>query len=72
MLSIRLKYAVELDHHLYVSYDGLCESMIDHILILIQKIDLIKRFTIWGDEALNVSRHRPIICTINIPFSDLS
>ena len=56
----------------FVSYDGLCESMIDHILVPIEKVDLISRVTIWGDEAMNVSRHRPISCTINIPFSDLS
>ena len=56
----------------FVSCDGLCESMIDHILVPIEKVDLISRVTIWGDEALNVSRHRPISCTINIPFSDLS
>ena len=46
----------------FVSYGGLYESLIDHILLHIQRIDTVAYCTIQDDDVMNVSRHRPVIC----------
>ena len=55
----------------YVSYDGSSESLIFHILFPVDNIDLVSRCEICDDDALNVSRHRPVVCQ-NIPISQPS
>ena len=55
----------------FVLYGDLYESLIDHILIPSQMIDTVAYCKIQGDDVLNVSRHRPVICSLNIPHSDL-
>ena len=55
----------------FVSYGDLYESLIDHILIPSQRIDTVAYCKIQDDDVLNVSRHRPVICSLNIPQSDL-
>ena len=49
----------------YVSPNG--QSLIDHIIVPIEKIDMIKYCEILDDGALNVSNHRPIFCQMVIP-----
>ena len=49
------------------SYNGSIGSAIDHILIASEKIDIFESCSIPEDNALNVSSHRPVICTVRIP-----
>ena len=56
----------------YVSYDGSSESLIDHILFPVDNTDLVSRCEICDDDTLNVSRHRPVVCQVNIPISQPS
>ena len=51
----------------FVSYDGCSESLIDHILSPIESLDLIESCEILDDSALNVSNHRPLLCSLRIP-----
>ena len=53
----------------FVSYTGEQLSMIDHILIPVEKVDLI---SICDDDALNVSTHRPVYCHVNLPHAEQS
>ena len=46
----------------FVSYGGLYESLIDHILLPTQRLDTVAYCTIQDDDVLNVSRHRSVIC----------
>ncbi|MCU7811905.1 MAG: hypothetical protein KZQ77_11825 [Candidatus Thiodiazotropha sp. (ex Notomyrtea botanica)] len=55
----------------FVSYDGSNESLIDHIMLPIEKLDLVGKVCIFEDNSLNVSSHRPVYCSINVPFGDL-
>lgn len=52
----------------FVSYSGEYTSMIDHILIPAEKVDLVSVCKILDDAALNVSTHRPILMHINFPY----
>ena len=52
----------------FVSYSGEYTSMIDHILIQIEKIDLVSTCNVLDDDALNVSTHRPIVMHIELPY----
>lgn len=52
----------------YVSYDGLYETLIDHIILPVEKRDLVSQCQIVDDHCLNVSRHRPLLCSLNIPL----
>lgn len=54
----------------FVSYSGEYTSMIDHILIPAEKVDIISVCKILDDEALNVSTHRPIFVQINFPHAE--
>lgn len=51
----------------FVTYDGRHESLIDHFIIPVEKAHFVKSCEICDDHALNVSRHRPIFCTLSIP-----
>ena len=51
----------------FVSFDGKSESHIDHILVPCEKCDLVLSCNIPVDSALNVSNHRPVICSITFP-----
>ena len=54
----------------YVSYSGEQYSMIDHILLPIEKYDLVTSCEILDDDALNVSNHRPICCHVNLSHAE--
>ena len=51
-----------------ISYNGSIGTTIDHVLIPSEKIDLFITCNIPEDSALNVSSHRPIICTLSLPI----
>ena len=51
----------------FVSFDGKSESHIDHILMPYEKSDLISSCDIPDDSSLNVSSHRPILCSFQLP-----
>ena len=51
----------------FVTYDGRHESLIDHIIIPVEKLHYVSFCEIKDDSALNVSRHRPIHCLFEIP-----
>lgn len=48
----------------FVSYSREYASLIDHIILPIEKQDLILQCEILDDDALNVSAHRPIFCSV--------
>ena len=54
-------------HSSFVSYDGKNETLIDHILLPSEMLDLLSDCEILDDCALNVSNHRPLECRINVP-----
>ncbi|MCG7879141.1 MAG: reverse transcriptase domain-containing protein [Candidatus Thiodiazotropha endolucinida] len=56
----------------FVSYGGQYESLIDHILLPVERIDTVAYCKILDDHVLNVSRHRPIICNVHVPLTDFS
>ena len=51
----------------FVSYSGEYTSLIDHILIRMEKVDLVLTCKVPDDDALNVSSHRPILMHFEIP-----
>ena len=55
-----------------VSYCGEWETFIDHIIIPSSYIYNVTSCSVVDDNSLNVSRHRPIICHIDIDISDTS
>ena len=55
----------------FVCYGGLYESLIDHVLLPAERIDTVAYCKMADDHVLNVSWHRPIICSIYIPLTDL-
>ena len=54
----------------FVSYDNISETLIDHILFPIENVQLLNSCEICEDDALNVSRHRPIMTKLCIPNLD--
>lgn len=54
----------------YVSPSGTCESLIDHIIMPVERIDTLVSCHIMDDAALNSSNHRPVICCIAFPHFD--
>ena len=52
----------------FVSYDGKYESLIDHILFPVERLDTVMSCKLLDDHVLNVSRHRPVICRITVPL----
>jgi len=52
----------------FVSYDGQHETLIDHICIPVEKLDCVTSCTILDGDCLNVSRHRPVICKVQLPI----
>ena len=51
----------------FVSYCGQYTSMIDHMIVQTEKVDLVSVCKILDDDALNVSTHRPIVMYLNLP-----
>ena len=51
----------------FVTYDGRHESLIDHIIVPVEKLHYVSYCEIKEDSALNVSRHRPVHFLIEIP-----
>ena len=51
----------------FVSYSGEHTSMIDHILVPSERVDLVVECKVLDDDALNVSNHRPVNCRIIFP-----
>ena len=54
----------------FVSYNGIHESLIDHIIMPYETKDIIISCEILEDNAINVSTHRPIVCEITMPLFD--
>ena len=52
----------------FVSYDNKCETLIDHILFPIEHLQLVSTTEICNDDALNVSRHRPVVSKFCLPI----
>ncbi|MCG8048788.1 MAG: reverse transcriptase family protein [Candidatus Thiodiazotropha taylori] len=50
----------------FVTYDGRHESLIDYILIPIEKYGFVSHCEILDDNVLNVSRHRPVSCSLSL------
>lgn len=44
--------------------------MNDHMLIQVEKVDLVSACKILDDAALNVPTHRPIVMRINVPHAE--
>ena len=53
----------------YVSYDGCYTSMIDYIGLSVERVDSVMHIEIVDDDSLNVSRHRPIICSLQFRYT---
>ena len=51
----------------FVTYDGRYESLIDYIMIPIEKYRYVSYCEILDVNCLNVSRHRPVSCTLSLP-----
>ena len=49
----------------YVSPNG--QSLIDHIIMPIEKVDIVTYCEFLDDGSLNVSNHRPVFCQIVLP-----
>ncbi|MEW8561249.1 MAG: hypothetical protein AB2541_04060 [Candidatus Thiodiazotropha sp.] len=52
----------------FVTYDGRHESLIDHIILPVEKLQYVTFCEIRDDDALNVSRHRPVHCMVELPI----
>ena len=50
----------------FVSFDDRSQSMIDHIVVPYECVDLVSSCHILDDDCLNVSTHRPIIVTMQL------
>ena len=61
MYRSRIKLCVYGDAH---------RSLIDHILIPDVKLDMVLSCEITDDHVLNVSRHRPVSCTLSLADMD--
>ena len=55
----------------FVSYGDLYESLIDHILLPVERLDTALSCEILEDHVLNVSRHLPVGCSVCIPSANL-
>ncbi|MES9879758.1 MAG: reverse transcriptase family protein [Sedimenticola sp.] len=56
----------------FVAPGGTGESLIDHIIMPVERIDTLVSCHIMDDTALNVSNHRPVLCCIAFPHFDNS
>ena len=54
----------------FVSYGDAHRSLIDNILIPDVKLDIVLSCEITDDHVLNVSRHRPVSCTLSLADMD--
>lgn len=55
----------------FVSYDNTTETCIDHIIFPSDKLHYVVGCKILDDDCLNVSRHRPVLCSVKIPNFDI-
>ena len=55
----------------FVSYGDLYESLIDHILLPIERLDTVLSCKILDDDVLNISRHLPVLCSVSVPPANL-
>ena len=56
----------------FVSYGDLYESLIDHILLPIERLDTVLSCEILDDDVLNVSRHLQVVCSVSVPSANLN
>ena len=54
----------------FVSYNGMFHPMIDDIVIPKECVDTISDCLILDDDALNVSTHRPVLCSLIYPHDE--
>ena len=52
----------------FFSNDGKYESLIDHILFPVERLDTVMSCKLLDDHVLNVSRHRAVMCRITVPL----
>ena len=50
----------------FVSYDGQHETLLDYILVPVEKADCVLHSEIADDNCLNVSRHRPVLSYLKL------
>ena len=55
-------------NYTYVSYDNAHQTLIDYILAPAEMIDLCVCCSILDDNCINVSTHRPVLCTFHLPY----
>ncbi|XP_045157960.2 uncharacterized protein LOC123524101 [Mercenaria mercenaria] len=53
----------------FVTYDNSYESIIDFNCIPVEMYDCVTHCEVMDDSCLNVSRHRPVLCKLEIPIS---
>ena len=49
----------------YVSHDGCYTLMIDYIGLSVEHADSVLHIEIIDNDCLNVSRHRPVVCSLH-------
>jgi hypothetical protein len=54
----------------FVTYDNQFTSTIDYIFMPAEYVDTVAHCEILDDDCLNVSRHRPVLCTVNLPLAE--
>ena len=54
----------------FVSYNNNYESCIYFILLPIEKLSSVLKCEVIDDDARNVSRHRPIFCSIELDMAN--
>ena len=67
MLSLNTSKLCTGANSTFVTYDGRYESLIDYILIPVEKMKNVTYCEILDDSPLNVSRHRPVCCSLTLP-----
>ena len=54
----------------FVSYDDAYASLLDHVLLAVERLDTVIACKILDDHVLNESRPRSIVCSISVPLID--
>ena len=54
----------------FVSYNGMFETLIDHIFCPVEILDTVISCDILDDDCLNVSNHRPLNVVFKVPHFD--
>jgi hypothetical protein len=68
---VSLNYNILGDTSTNYSYNSNLSTTIDHVLIQMEKQYLFSKCIIPADNALNVSSHRPIIYSLNVPLDNV-